>query len=97
MAEPPGDSEEEKQLEKLLLHNRAVARYCAEIAEIKQALEIGDYVYAYGVWHERIPERAQNAIRVAFTKGGVFTTDEQAKMKSNDWTAARNAYHKEEI
>jgi hypothetical protein len=97
VAEPPGESEDEKQLEKLLLHNKAAAKYWAEGCEMKQALEVEDYVYAYGVWHERIPERAQNALRVAHTKGGIFTTAEQAAMKSNDWTAARKTYHKEEI
>ena len=81
------------QWDRILLHNRAAAKFCAEIAEMKQALSAGDYVYAYGVWKEQIPEAAQNALRIAFTKGGIFTTDEQAAMKSNEWTAARKEYH----
>lgn len=82
----------EKMFERLLVHNRAVEENMPSIMAIKDALLADDYETAYECFAE-IPNDTLNALRVAYTKGGIFTTDEQRKMKSNEWTAARHAYH----
>jgi len=83
---------EAEQVDRLIAHNRAVNDFMPSILAIKQALLEDNYGVAYECFSE-IPDDALNDLRIAYTKGGIFTTAETAKMKSNEWTAARRAHH----
>jgi len=78
---------------RLLEHNKALrdgANLQAVLA-IKEALAENDYEDAAMYLYEMGKEVA-TALWVAPTKGGIFTTDEIKKMKSNEYHAARTAY-----
>ena len=83
---------EMEQVERLVAHNRAVEEHLESIVAIKQALALDNYEIAYEAFQE-LPDDALNALRIAYTKGGIFNTKETGQMKSNEWTAARKAYH----
>lgn len=87
--------EQQKELagmERLLKHNEAVREWFNHITAIKNYLIGDEYGLAYEAYAE-IPRDAIEALWVAPTKGGIFTTTERGKMKSNEWNAASHAYH----
>jgi hypothetical protein len=58
---------------------------------IKQGLEEKGYEEV-AMYLDGMKEEVRNALWVAPTKGGIFTTDERAAIRSNEFNAARNAY-----
>ena len=82
--------------ERLLIHNEAVRDNIESILAIKLALSHDEYNSAYECFVE-LDEDTLNALRLAPTKGGIFTTAEIAQMKSNEWTQARHAHHGIEV
>lgn len=63
------------------------------IVYIKAALFEDRLDAAYEAWQE-VPDEDKHALWIAPTKGGVFTTEERAKMKSNEWAAIRETYQR---
>ena len=89
--------EQQKELElveRLLVHNAAVRDHIESIVAIKHYLANDEYSAAYEAMSE-VPDDDWKALWVATTKGGIFTTKEREKFKSNEWTAARKQYHGE--
>lgn len=78
---------------KLIEHNIAVRENMAIILATKEALAEKEYESAAKYLYEMGPEVA-DALRVAATKGGIFTTEEVAQTKKNEFVAARNVYFK---
>lgn len=62
---------------------------------VKDALAVDDYDRAAEAMAE-LSDEVKQALWVAPTKGGVFTTEERAKMKSDEFAAARSAMYSEE-
>ena len=59
------------------------------ITAIKSGIESGDYSTANEAWAE-LGEDLQRALWKAFTKGGVFTTNEQKVMKTSEFRKGEN-------
>lgn len=83
---------EETALGYLLKHNQAVREWIDHIVAVKSYLLNNEWGLAYESFAE-IDQDALRALWVAPTKGGIFTTEERAKMKSNEWNDARKVYH----
>jgi hypothetical protein len=92
VANAMAQQKESEQIDRLIAHNRAVNDFMPSILEIKRALLEDNFGVAYECFSE-IPDDALNDLRIAYTKGGIFTTAETAKMKSDAWSAARKAHH----
>jgi len=75
-------------VEKLLEHNAAVREHMHTLSVVKYSLGIDDYSSAIEAWDELTNEE-KLALQLAPTKGGMLSTQERAKMKSNEWAAAR--------
>ena len=76
---------------KLLEHNEAVRENLLEIQGIKDSLAAEDLQSACEILYI-LGKETMEALWVAPTKGGIFTTKEIAVMKSDAWGAARKAY-----
>lgn len=79
-------------VERLKAHNAIVRDNIETITAMKAYLLNGEYSAAYEAWAELTPDE-KAALWIAPTKGGIFTTDERARMKSNEWNEAKNDYH----
>jgi hypothetical protein len=77
---------------KLKTHNAAVRENIESIVAIKHYLLNDDYSSAYEAYSE-LDDDTKTAITLAPTKGGIFTTLEVKKIRSNEWSEARRAYH----
>jgi deoxycytidylate deaminase len=97
---------EYEQVEKLIAHNAAVKEHWDSVAVTKKQLAlasgapteeeaVGCMVIAYEAYFE-LPEQVKFDLRLAATKGGIFTTEETKQIKSDLWGKARKAYHGEE-
>jgi hypothetical protein len=75
----------------LLKHNEAVRENLQVILCIKQALAEGDYEEV-ALYFDGMAEETRNALWVAPSRGGVFTTEERKIIKSDAFNTARNAY-----
>ena len=84
--------EQFEALERLKAHNCAVRDNIESIVAIKAYLLNDDYSAAYEAMSE-VPEEEKRMLWMAPSNGGIFTTEERAKMNSNDWTAARQDFH----
>ena len=87
--------EQQKELAgigRLIQHNNAVRDHLPSIMCIKESIALQDWSTAYEAFAELDPETVQ-ALWVAPTKGGIFTTSERQAMKSNEWNDARKAHH----
>lgn len=73
--------------EDLITHINVVRDEFPSIAIIKESLINDDYSTAKEAWGE-LPAETQRELWRAPTKGGIFTTEERNKMKSNEWSAA---------
>jgi len=60
----------------------------ATIDAVKAALAENDYSTAKEAWHE-LTQEEHSKLWKAPTKGGCFTTEERAKMKSTEWSSAQ--------
>jgi hypothetical protein len=77
------EQEQDSRIARLLAHNQAVRDHWQLVSAIKQALQAEDYIDAAMLWNATA-EAVKDALWVAPTKGGIFTTEERAKLKSND-------------
>jgi hypothetical protein len=84
--------EDLKVSEKLIKHNAAVREHIETIVAVKAHLYALEYSSAYEAFAE-LDADTLYSLRLAPTKGGIFTTAEIAKMKSSDWTEARHAHY----
>lgn len=89
-----GKSGGDMPYEMLLRHNEAVRNNMEVILCIKQALAENDY-QEVAMYLDGMKEEDRNALWVAPSKGGIFTTAERAAMKSNQFNAARIEYFKQ--
>lgn len=78
----------------LLKHNEVVRNNMEVILCIKQALAENDY-QEVAMYFDGMKEEDRNALWVAPSKGGIFTTAERAAIKSDEFNTARNAYFAE--
>ena len=83
-------------VERLKVHNAALRDHIESVVAIKCFLLNDDYSAAYEAMSE-IPQDDARAMWVATTAGGIWTTEERRKMKSDEWTAARKQHHGEEV
>lgn len=76
--------------------NEAVNKHSVALEAIKDYLATDEYSLAYEAWSE-IPDDDKKALWVAPTKfeNAPFSTAERDKMKSNEMTEARKAFHGE--
>lgn len=84
--------EEINQVDAIIEHNRAVRDHIESIVAIKAFLICDQYSEAFEAMSE-IPQDDARVLWKAPSKGGIFTTDERAKMKSDEWAAARKQHH----
>lgn len=75
----------------LLKHNEVVRNNMEVILCIKQALAENDY-QDVAMYLDGMKEEDRNALWVAPSKGGIFTTEERKAIKSDEFNTARNAY-----
>jgi len=81
---------------KLKTHNAAVRDNIESIVAIKHYLLNDDYSSAYEAYNE-LDDDTKTAITLAPTKGGIFTTLEVKKIRSDEWSQARRGFHGLEI
>jgi len=81
-------------VERLMAHNSYVREHIDSIVAIKTYLLNDDYSSAYEAWEE-VPADDRVALWIAPSKGGIFTTEERGKFKSDEWAAARKQHHGE--
>lgn len=89
-----GKSGGDMPYEMLLRHNEAVRENMEVILCIKQALAENDY-QEVAMYFDGMKEDVRNALWVAPSKGGIFTTAERAAIKSDEFNKAREAYFAE--
>ena len=89
--------QELEQVEKLKEHNAAVRDHLPSIMAIKEALSAKDWSTAYECIHElkEADGDAWNALWIAPSKGGIWTTAERTEMKSNEMHEAKAHFHGE--
>jgi hypothetical protein len=95
---PDADSESHEVGEadsRKLAHDAALARNLDSVNAIKAALAEGEIGYAYEAWQE-VTDEDKQALWLAPSRGGCFTTQERAVFKSDEWSEARKAYHGQE-
>lgn len=79
-------------LERLKAHNAVVRDNYLTFTAIKDSLHNDEYSSAYEAWAELTPDEMKT-VWVAPSNGGILTTEERGKMKSNGWNDARKAHH----
>tara|TARA_R110000803_G_scaffold1977_3_gene6502 strand:+ start:1294 stop:1905 length:612 start_codon:yes stop_codon:yes gene_type:complete len=72
----------------LAAHNEAVRENFASVAYIKEGVSNGDPLMVAEAWME-LDAAVKQALWIAPSKGGVFTTSERAYLKSDEVNAAR--------
>jgi len=75
----------------LLRHNAAVRENLVAIVELKEAIQEGDDERAAQAWL-LIKEDVREALWVAPTKGGIFTTSERSYIQSSEMQSAASNY-----
>jgi hypothetical protein len=86
-----GQTNSDLPYNRLLQHNEVLRDNLKAVLSIKESLSENDYYQAVVVL-DNMSEEVRTALWVAPTKGGVFTTEERAKMKSNEFHSARLDY-----
>lgn len=75
-------------MEPILKHNDVVRENIDSIHFIKEYIKTGDVAGVAQIWLE-LSNETKEALWVAPTKGGVFTTEERAFLKSDEFAQAR--------
>ena len=78
-----------EQVARLMAHNTAVRENWATVAYMKTAFHNQDALAFAEAWLELESDEVKEALYLAPTKGGVFTTEERAYLRSNEVNAAR--------
>ena len=86
-----GAANSDLPLQILLAHNDALRANMEVVLCIKQALAENDYEEV-AMYLDGMGEEVRNALWVAPSKGGIFTTEERAAIKSDAFNTARNTY-----
>ena len=81
-------SDAKGSLEYLMRHNDVVRENIDSIHFIKEYIKTGDVAGVAQIWLE-LSNDIKEALWVAPTKGGVFTTEERAFLKSDEFAQAR--------
>ena len=81
-------NELQEKVKELMTHNEAVRSNWQNIGYMKQAFETQDALMFAEGWLE-LDEDAKHALWLAPSKGGVFTTEERAYLRSNEVNQAR--------
>jgi hypothetical protein len=82
------DEQVSEQVATLTTHNDAVRREWQTISYMKAAFVEKDALAFAEAWLE-LDEESKHALWIAPSKGGVFTTEERAYLRSNEVNAAR--------
>ena len=85
-----GQSGGQTNVEDLRAHNDVARAWIDSIAAIKTCIASGQLEQAVEAWNE-IPEDDKRALWLAPSRGGMFTTQERAIMKSDEWAEARRS------
>lgn len=75
----------------LARHNDALRDNLAAVLEIKEALANDDFAECAMLWSET-SEAVRDALWVAPSKGGIFTTEERKMLQSDELGAAMREY-----
>lgn len=78
-----------EQVARLMAHNTAVRENWETVAYMKTAFHNQDALAFAEAWLELESDEVKEALYLAPTKGGVFTTEERAYLRSNEVNAAR--------
>lgn len=78
-----------EQVARLMAHNTAVREHWETVAYMKTAFHNQDALAFAEAWLELESDEVKEALYLAPTKGGVFTTEERAYLRSNEVNAAR--------
>lgn len=89
-----GQSNSDMPYQMLMRHNHAVRDNFAAIMNIKKCIAEND-MYQLAVDWDAFPAPAKEAVWIAPTKGGIFTTKEIAVFRSNEYASARADYFAE--
>lgn len=76
-----------KQGRDLIEYNKVVKAEFDSIYIIKESMANDDYASAKAAWND-LSEETKKALWLADSKGGIFTTEETSKFKSNEWSNA---------
>ena len=82
----PGNKKDE-----LVIMMEVVRKQFEAIGTIKEGLANDDFAMAVGAYYD-IPDEDKEHLSRAATKGGIFTTEETRKIKSDDWSEAKNTH-----
>ncbi len=82
------EQKESESIEWLMSHNKAVRENLQSIVYVKDGIANEDLLMAAEGWDE-LENSAKEALWVAPSKGGVFTTKERAVLKSDEFAATR--------
>ena len=83
------DEQVGEQIARLMEHNAAVRENWPTVAYMKTAYLEKDALAFAEAWLELDSDQVKEALYLAPTKGGVFTTEERAYLRSNEVNAAR--------
>lgn len=83
------DEQVKEQVERLMAHNAAVRDNWPTVAYMKTAYLEKDALAFAEAWLELESDKVKEALYLAPTKGGIFTTEERAYLKSNEVNLAR--------
>lgn len=92
MEDDDGKSSGQTNVETIIKHVAAAREHFDTVAAIKQHLALDQYEEAIEARNE-LTDAEVMALNLAPTKGGIFTTEEREKMKSDEWGAARRAVY----
>ena len=92
LANALAQQKESELIDRLKAHNACLRDHIESVVAVKAYLLNGQYDAAYEAVEE-IPEEDRRTLWISPTNGGIWTTKEREAMKSNEWTAARKAYH----
>jgi len=83
------DEQVNAQMERLLAHNNAVRENWDTVSYMKSAFLEKDALAFAEAWLEIESDQVKEALYLAPTKGGVFTTEERAYLRSDEVNLAR--------
>lgn len=89
-----GKSSGALNVDRLMAHNNAVREHFEAVYCIKSMLREDNYSAAAEAWAE-MDKATLEALWLAPTKGGIFTTEERTKLKSDEMGAAVRTYTQE--
>jgi hypothetical protein len=90
------EQKESESVEWLMNHNKAVRDNLQSILYVKEGIENEDLLMVAEGWEE-LENSVKEALWVAPSKGGVFTTKERAVLKSDEFAATRKELAKDAV